>query len=365
MSKLNINNATYSDMTNNIEDYSVAYKSTDGVSEQDETTWQVQDWEKHFGYFNEIADLKAAMISKSTWHVGKGYTTDLRTQVILNHIRGFGKDTFDDILFNMDLTSSLAGDSFAHIILGDDEDETLINLKPLDPSCIKIVVDKQGIIKRYEQTKKVNGKQVAEKTFKPEEIFHLCNNRVADQIHGISDLVAMKEHIDAEMENFRDVKKLMHHQVKPFIMWKLKTDDTTKISSIVSKIERARNLGEDMFIPDDDDAVSYEIVELNLSPIILAWREELRNKFYRTIGLPQVVAGAGGQSTESESKVIYLAAETPIERRQRYLEKQIEAQLGFKINLIPPTTLSENLQQDESKDPSMFQPSDTTAGVGR
>ncbi len=65
------------------------------------------------------------------------------------------------------------------------------------------------------------------------------------------------------------------------ILWKLKTDDPAKIASVVAKIDAARNLGEDMFIPDDDDAISYEVVQLNPSALVLQWRDDIRNKFYR------------------------------------------------------------------------------------
>ena len=121
-----------------------------------------------------------------------------------------------------------------------------------------------------------------------------------------------------------------------------------------------------MFIPDDEDVVSHEIVQTTPSPAIFNWRDDLRNKFYRAIGLPQVVPGAGGQSTESESKVIYLAFERIVHHEQKYIEDQIWQQLYLKIKLIPPATLSANLQQDQGKDVmNAAQPSDLTAGEGR
>ena len=74
----------------------------------------------------------------------------------------------------------------------------------------------------------------------------------------------------------------------------------------------------------------------------------------------------GGDSTESGGKIGYLAWEQIVERDQRYLENQIFSQLGMEINLIPPATLSRELQTDQSKDANQgleFQPGDTTAGV--
>ena len=159
----------------------------------------------------------------------------------------------------------------------------------------------------------------------------------------------------------------MHHQAKPFILWKLKTDDTTKIAEIVSKIDKARNLGEDMFIPDDDDAVSYEIVKLDISGSIFNWRDELRNKFYRAIGMPLIVFGNAG-TTESGGKIEYLAHEQIFAKEQRQIEKLIWDQLALKIELVSPVSLLENLRTDESKDDQnalKIKREDITAGVGK
>lgn len=353
-----------SDMTNIVDDVTVNLMNTDGVSSQEETEWINSDWSKWWGYFNSIPDLQSALLMKSAWITGKGYTADPETTVILDHVTGMGKDTFRDILFNMDVIRNVGGDSFAEIIRADDG--TLLNLKPLDPSTIKIILNSKGRIIRYEQINKLGTKTSQPLKFKPNEIFHLSANRLADSIHGISKIYALEQTILADNESFTDIKKLMHHQARPFILWKLKTDDPVKIAQIRAKIDAARNLGEDTFIPDDDDAISYEIVALNPSSMIFEWRNDTRNKFYRSIGLPQIVPGAGGQSTESESKVIYLAFEQLNENDQKYIEDQVWNQLNLRINLIPPATLSQDLQADQGKDGVMTpQPSDTTAGVGR
>lgn len=361
-STLNFSNAASSDMTNKVHDYEVTPLQTHGATGNKETEYTNPLFTKYFGYYNSSPDLKSAIISKVTWICGKGWEADNDTTYILDHIKGWGKDSFDDILFNMCILSRINGDSFAEIIR-DEKTGILVNLKVLDPSSIKIIVDEYGIIKRYEQTNKVpNGKNIK---FEPKEIFHLSNNRVADQIHGLSDIQGMEDTLKAEAESFDDMKKIMHHQAKPFILWKLGTDDPTKIAAIIAKIDNCRNLGEDMFIPDDDDAISYEIVKLDPSAVIFNWRDDIRKKFYRTIGLPELLPDSSG-ATESGGKIGYLCFEQIVERDQRYLETQIWNQLHLKINLIPPTSLTENLQNDNAKDgTNAFQPSDMIAGVGR
>jgi hypothetical protein len=364
MSELSINQATSSDLTNVVTDYSVDTMQTDGATGQDETEWVNSKWSQQWGYFNSVPDLKSALIQKAIWNVGKGWTADAETRVILEHITGWGKDTFDDILFNAEIIKRVGGDFFAEIIR-DEETGILLNLKPLDPSSIKIIVDKKGIIKRYEQINKLS-KEPAK--FKPEEIFHLSNNRLADQIHGISDIDAVESIILAEGESFTDMKWVMHRQAKPLIMFKLGTDDQTKINTFITKMDTAVNKGENIYIPDDENAVSYEVVQVNPASIIVNWRDDLRKKFYRTIGLPELLPSGGGDATESGGKIGYLAFEQVVEKSQRELELQIWQQLGLKIDLYPPATLQANLQVDNRKDASQglgFQYNETTAGVGQ
>lgn len=346
MSNLDISKATSTDYTNSIEDYEVSPKNTDGIGAGKETTYTNPLWTQHWAYFNEHAELKSAILMKATWNVGKGYECDTRTKVILEHITGMGKDTFDDVLFNMEVCRRVGRDAFAEIIRADDG--TLLNLKPLDPGSMRIVVDNKGLILRYEQINKLGDKTEIIK-FQPKDIFHLSNNRLADQIHGISDIESLDKTLLAELESFSDTKRIMHTQAKPFIIFKLKTDDETKINALVAKVDTLRAKGEDLFIPDDENILSYDVVQVNPSQLIIAWRQEIRNRFYRALGLPQVIFGQAN-ATESGGKVEYLAHEQVFERDQRYLEKQIWNQLGLKINLISPVSLLEALQSDENKD---------------
>src|SRR3990167_5508993 len=163
------------------------------------------------------------------------------------------------------------------------------------------------------------------------------------------------------------MKKIMHRQAKPMIMFKLKTDDTTKISAFIAKMDAATNKGENIYVPDDENILSYEVIQIDVTATIMAWRADIRNKFYRAVGLPQVIFGSAG-TTESGGKIEYLAHEQVFSHEQRYLEKQIWNQLNLRIDLVPPTTLLDNLQQDQAKDANQgmeIQPSDMMAGAGR
>ena len=357
---LNIGNATASNLSTVVQDVSVTPLQQDSALNQEETIWQNQDWTKYWGYFNDVPEFHSAMLMKAIWNVGKGYTADAETSVILDHISGWGKDTFEDILFNMDLVRRVGGDSFCEQ-MRDEDSGLLVNLKPLDPGSMRIHLNKEGIITGYSQIK--NG---VETKFKPEEIFHLSHHRLADQIHGISDCRAIEKTLLAEFENFDDMKKIMHRQAKPMIMFKLKTDNTAKIAAFIAKMDAATNKGENIYIPDDENILSWEVIQIDVTSTIMAWRADIRNKFYQAVGLPLILFGSAG-STESGGKIEYLAHQTVFEHEQRYLEKQIWNQLNLKIDLVPPTSLLENLQTDESKDANQgmeMQPNDVTAGSG-
>ena len=363
MPKLKLDSAVASDMTNAVSDITIDPLKVDSPTDQKETTWRNENWDQQWGTFNKHAEIKSILLTKAVWNVGKGYISDVSTTVTLDHITGWGKESFLDILFNMEVIKRVGGDAHAQIIL-DKKTKKLINLRVLNPGGVTHVTSRKGRIKRYDYTNGA-GKTIP---FKPKDIFHLCHNRLADQIHGISDIDALEETILADNESFKDIKKLAHHQAKPFILWKLKTDDPATITSLVAKIDAARNLGEDMYIPDDDDAIKWERVEITMSSVVLEWKREITSKLYRSVGVPQTNFGASGGTTESGGKMESLAHDQIWEKDQKQLEDQIWNQLFLKIDLIPPASIKPELQADEAKDANQgleIQPSDTTAGVGK
>lgn len=363
-SSLQIGKATISDMSNRVDDYQVVSIDTDGATGQKETYYMNSRWQKQWGYFCSIPELKSAILMKAIWDVGKGYTCDERTTNNLRLISGPGKDSFHDILFNAQVIKRIGGDSYTHI-LKDKQSKFIVNLKPLNPGTIRVVANEKGIIIRYEQVNRLPVGETIIK-FNPSEILHFSNNRLADQIHGISDIDALEETIKAEAENFQDMKTIMHRQARPMIIFKLGTDNQTLIDGFVAKMDYATNKGENVYVPDDTNTLSYEVVQVNVSQVILEWRNDLRNKFYRSVGLPQIVPGGSGQSTESESKVIYLAFEQIVKWDQLQIEQQILLQLGLEIKLYAPTSIMDNLATDTAKDGiSTFQPNDVQAGSGK
>jgi hypothetical protein len=364
MPELNISRATTAEREDIFDDYEIAALNTDAATGTKETEWMNSRWAQQWGIFNATPDLKTALLLKAYFIMGKGYECDAETKVILDHIRGWGKDNIDDIFLNLLVASYVGGDAYAEIIRADDG--TIINLKCLDPGSIKIIVDSKGMLKRYEQVNKVE-KSITK--FKPEDILHICNHRIADQIHGLSYIDSLETTIKANEENFEDTRRMAQLDSKPFIIFKLKTDSASKIAEIETKIKRAINQGTFMCMPDDENIISYEVVKITPGNSAFQFEDMVRSRFFRAIMLPQIVPGGAGLSSESESKVIYLAFEGIVEREQRSFEKQLWNQLFLKVDFNSPATMQAELQTDTAKDGAMnmlnFQPNDTEAGVGR
>ena len=171
MALYNIDAAQLSDLTNKIEDNNIYAVNMDASSGQKEYVWQNSRAALQWGIFCTVPQLKSAFIMKAIWNVGKGYTTDVNTEVTLDHISGFGKDCFDDILFNMEVQKRIYGDAYAEIIR-DKDTQRIINLKPLDNATMRVIIDENNLILRYET--KAQGKETIK--WKPNEIFHLIGS---------------------------------------------------------------------------------------------------------------------------------------------------------------------------------------------
>jgi len=363
MPQTNIGGAVASDLTNAITDYSVAPMTTDGATEQKETTYINSKWSQQFGYYKQIPELNASIDAKATWTVGKGFQADDDTTQVLNQIRGWGKDTFNTILENLIKTCHIGGDAFAEIIK-DPEDGDLINLKVLDPSTIRIHANNKGMITKYVQVSKGS---VGEHTFHPHEIFHLARNRVADEIHGVSIIEKLEPIILMRNEAMTDWKRVLHRNIEPMFIYHLDTDDETEIAAFKAKTDAARGSGENMYIPKDVVVPEQVSMSANSSLNPLPWIDALNQYFFQATGVPDIILGSSKAFTEASSKIAYLAFQQTVEEEQLYVEEQCGMQLGISIELEFPASLENELLSDKKKDveSGAAQPNDTTAGSGQ
>jgi len=343
------------------EDYSVPTAITDAGAGQSEFRYTNPDWAQQLGYYKKIPEIASVIDATATWTVGKGFQANVETKTILNLSSGIGKDTFNELLKNMIRTMEIGGDAFAEIMRDDDGD--VINLKPLDPSSIVTISNKQGLIERYEQISKVKGKKPKE--YPAHKIFHLIRNRVADEVHGQTIISVLEEIILMKNEAMSDYKTVMHRFVVPQWKFKLKTDDPAEIAAYKAKMDATVGTGANIYEPFDTSESELVSVPPNSTLDPKAWIELLDAKFYEAAKTPKIVVGGTGGFTEQAVTITYLAFQQSTEDRQLYIEEQVKYQLGYEIELEFPATVENNLLSDKKKDgPTNIDAAETTAGMG-
>ena len=267
----------------------------------------------------------------------------------------------------MIVTRRINGDAYSEIVR-DEKTEMLTNLKPLNPGNMKIITNPKGIIIRYELTTPTQSNQKLVQKFEPDEIFHLVNKRVGDEIHGVSDIDAIEEIIKANNEAFFIQKQVIKHFAKPKMMVEVDEDLPAKVDAFVVKFDNATSKGENLFYPKGKVKPEVLAVPPNATLNILPWREHLKDYFYQVVGIPQIILGSSGEFNESTAKIAYLAFQQSVEDEQLDIEEQVWNQLFLRINLEFPASIQNELISDTRKDGSDqqigLQASDITSGLG-
>ena len=335
MAELDIGETITTDMTGQMVDYSVDAATTDAAGEGKETRYTNSNWSKQLGYFRTIPELRTAITTKATWIMGQGIKTDPQTELLLDTIRGIGKDSFKRILWNGIVVREIGGDSFAEIIR--DDDGFFITLKPLDPGVMVTIVNAEGIITGYEQISKVKGKP--NKPFKKEEIFHLMRERIADEIHGSSVIDVVENIILMRNEAMDDWKTVMHRFVVPRWIIKADTDNTTKLAKLKTQFDKANKDSENLIIPMGSVELEQMSISANATLNPLAWIEVLNDYFYEAVGVPKVIIGNSKNFTDASSKIVYLGFEGRARAEQLNIVEEVLSQLNLVIKLPIPITL--------------------------
>ena len=358
MAEYNISQARTTDMSSGVTDYSVDNDSLDSPADQKETSYNNPNWAEYLGYYKTIPELKQAIDALARWTAGKGYKTDLRTKVRLSHIKGWGEDSFQSILQNMMVVKKINGDAFAEIIR--DNQANLINLKPLNPAHIKIIVDRKGLIIRYEQTDRYNQKTV--KKFKPSEILHLCNDRIGDEIHGVSIIESCKTVINARNEAMSDWRLMLHRNLIGVRIIEVDEDNTTKLNALKKTWKDAIENGEVLILPKGSASFPPANTQNPEN-----WIRYLENFFYQAVGVPKVILGGAAEYTEASSKVGYLTFEQVYMAEQRLLEDDILNQLGLEVTFERPVSLKESMIESEAANTGQvgFQPNEVNTTMRR
>ena len=327
------------DFSNQETEFEVTSQDTDG-SEFVETFY-IPAFAKYNGYYRKIPELRSVINKFGSWTFGRGIEADDKNKAKLDKIKGVGRESPRSVLKNCWRVALICGDSFAHIIK--DAQGRITNLKPLNPSRMKIVANSEGIIVGYEA-------EGRETRYLDTEIYHLSYERIADEIHGIPFTEALEELIISRNEAVKDMRILYHRNIKPIQFFEVETDDVTKLNAIEETINNAYKKSENVVIPA---GVVSEIKRSSTAQYStldsLPYIKFLVRQFVTACGMPEVVMGWGEETTEASANIIYLAFQQEIEDMQLYNQEQIEFQLNIKIDLEFPASLEQAIVQDEEK----------------
>lgn len=366
MAETDLGNVTTTNLDDGVDKWIVDQATTDGPDESKETYYTNSDWSEQYGYYKNVPIARAKINARARWTVGKGFEASDFVMVLLSGVNGIGIDTFNTILENMIRVMHVGGDSFAEIIR-DEKTNLIINLKPLDPSSIRIVANRKGIIIRYDKIAKTGKKLIVEQSFQPEEIFHLSRDRVADEIHGQSLVSSIKKVLDFKEELYENWKIVMQRNVWPLSIFEVDHDDTTKLNTLKEQYKEAINKKEVLLVPKGTVIPQKFGQPPNATLNALPTLEYLDGEVDRISEVPAIISGGAKNVTESSTKIEYLAWQQTVEEDQLYIEEQVSAQLGLTINLVFPASLQNELLSDKQKDvqSAVAQPNELTAGRGQ
>ena len=345
--------------------FAVDAVTTDGPTDQKETTWMDDEFGTWLGYYKDekTPEITAIIDEGANWTAGRGWTADEQTEMLLDTIKGNGFDTFASIMENGERTKELGGNFYAEIIR--DDEGNFINLKPLDPAVMKHHATGKGMITHFSQMSK-NYPRKTEHKFKAEDIFYLARNRIADELHGMGIAQKLKLIINMKNEAMADNQLAMHQNVVPRWKFKLKTDDPTEIAAYKAKQDAATGERQNIYEPFDVSESELITVPPNATLNPLAWIQYLDDLFYQVGGVPKIIIGGTGGFTEQAVTITYLAFQQKIAKRQLYWEEQLLSQLNIVIKLVEPASVESNLLSDSKKDGAEnIDASETTAGAGQ
>lgn len=352
-----ISKASVTDMNGTVTNFSVSNVTLDEAGMVKETWYDFPDSDKYLKYYKTIPELKKAVDALATWVTSKGYDTNPYHSVILDHLIGWGEDSASSIFWNLQVQKKIFGDAFAEIIR--DDKGTILNIKPLYPGNMRVVVNGQGIITRYEQRTNV---PTAPKKFSPDKILHLVNDRVANEIHGTSVIQACQWVIDARNESMADWRRILHRSTIRVLY--VPIDDNPMMAKVKTQYQTAINKGEVVVVPAKPGEAQFQ--DLDAPPIdaFLRWIQYLEGFFYQAVGIPRVIATSENY-TEAASKVGYLTFEPIYTREQTELEYDLWNQCQIKLTFNRPPSLMDTMQQSEAKNTSQtgFQQGDLNPNV--
>lgn len=324
-----------------VPNFSIERKTLDSPSGQEENYYSNSDFPEKLGYYLLIPEYKKAIDTYGTWVLGQGITyMNARDKVICEHITGCGKDSLKDILWNLLVTKKHNGDSYAEIIR---DDVGLQNLKPLNPQRMTHVTNKKGMLIGYDY-EQADGQK---KRFKPEQIFHLINDRIGDETHGHYAGESVKWVIDARNEAMSDSRRMLH--LSTIRVLYVDEQDKTKLSQLKTDYAEGLKNGSVLIIPCKPEDAKFEDLQVPAMAAYMLWIEYLENFFYQAVGVPKSATGGVVNTTEAAAKVGMVAFDPNYIEEINDLQTDFFNQVGIKIMLTKQSSMMDNVQSDQAK----------------
>jgi len=335
--------------TGEIADYEITPDSLD-TAQISEFKVINQRYAEYNGYYLDIPEYQSANNAFATWTTGEGWTADSRTTAILEGIDGWGEDTFSSVLWGLIVTKKVQGDAFAEIIRNDEG--TLINLIPA--GNLNIITNKKGRIIRYEDQN-----QMPIKTFAPNKILHLCNNRLANQCHGTAITRSMKWVIDTIQEAMKDYRRALHRSI-PVILY-VDESDKDRLANLKAEYKTSMEKGDVVILTVKKGEAEFQQMQPPPIDAFERWIRYQEDRYYRALGIAKVILGGTAENTEASAKVAVIVNEPVFQRERKETEADLWNQLAIKIKIGKPKSLMDNMQSEEAKNPNQvgFQPNDT------
>ena len=354
MPETELSNLTTTGTNTSITDYKPSAKILDVASADKETYWYNSNWHTYLGYLKTIPQYWQAVRSLGIWAFGKGYICPLTEhQITLERIRGWGNESFDEILITMLMEKKTNGDAYAEIIRNDRG--TLINIKKLDPETVRHVVNQKGLLIAYD-VRDVKG---VWQRLQTNEMFHVSNDRIGSEIHGTSVLEPCSWYLSWKQELMNDLRRLMHRSSLTIIY--VDMDNTTKLSTVKTQWETALKNGTAVLLPGKK-GIDFEVEKVEI-PDTTGWLNVINNlddKTYEVLGVSKIITGGVSGTTEANAKMGYMSFEQPYMTEQRLMEQDVWSQLAIRITFNRPASISSTMQTSEAANTGQtnIQPSD-------
>ena len=354
MANNDLNKATTTNFTDNVPDFIMDAMALDTEGSA-ETTYYFQNATKDLGYYANDPIVFSAANGLATWAFKQGWTSENpKTIKEFEHFSGRGNDTFAQIMWNHEVIKLVVGDAFMEIVK---KGSIIINLIPISPERVGIVSE-SGRIKSY---KVYDGKKW--KTIAIRNMYHTSNKRIGDQIHGTSQITAIRNSIDARQEAEAD-ERIIKHRDKAIGIVEYKTNNTGKIEYGNAAIEKGVKNGDMVGYPQD--TMEIKPWPGKSSEDRQNWIQSRENHTYASLGVPRNMITADGTS-EVGGINGHLVFEVTGGAEASDEEASIWNQLARRIKFNRPPSLAPNAQDNAEKNTGQtsIQPQEATPSVNR